>query len=219
MIDIQIIENRDILPITQFEYAIGVVPRTIILKGLDFDNVREVLVNETKSPSVVIESSTRLLAQIPDSIGRGPVRSVVAVSNRLTRTRNSMIRFRLSDTPSYVSGIERLIQTFLKLLLQTPGTDAFSPRLGGGVLKAAGKQSTNATAHANSLVADVKLGVDRTKRQLIAIQANDPTLALSEKLMYARLLDARFSPQEQTLFCRVDVANQALQSSVVNVET
>jgi hypothetical protein len=187
--------------------------RTAEISGVDFSSARDVIINEAKSPSVIIQSKNLLYAQMPSNVGS--IRSVVVISNRLTRTKRSTIKFIIGDTPSYVSGIERLVQTFLKLLLQTPGTDAFAQNIGGGILGAVAK--IGRSGGATSMTADVQLGVDRVRKQLIAIQTNDPALAVSERLLYARLLSAKFSPQEQTLFCRIDIANQASQSTVVGL--
>lgn len=64
----------------------------------------------------------------------------------------------------------------------------------------------------------MQMGVDRVRRQLIAIQSNDPYLVDSEKLLYARLLEAKYSPNELSLNTRIDLANQALRSTVVSLE-
>jgi len=215
MIDLQIIENRDILAVKKVDVMDVDGIRTVAVRGLDFRSAQSVFINEVKSPSVVISTNTLLYAQVPDST-QARIKSVTVVSNRLTKTKRSTIRFVIGDTPSYISGLERLVQTFLKVLLQTPGTDAFSKKIGGGVLGAVAKTGSN-TGDAASMTADVQLGVDRTRKQLIAIQANDATLALSERLLYARLLGARFSKTEQTLYCRIEIASQAMQSSIVSV--
>ena len=217
MIDLQIIRMRDVLPVKNATPAVGVTPRSLILSGSDFRYAEEVYINEGKSPSVVIMDNTTLIAQVPFE-QEGPIRSIAVVSSRLTRTQRSTIDFRLGDTPTAVSGLDRLVQLFLKIVLQTPGTDSFAKDLGGGLLGVAGKLQGSPTASANSMAADVKLGVERTRRQIMSIQANAPALALSEKLLYARLLETNFVPQEQSLYCVTEVKNQAMQSSVVDME-
>jgi len=217
MIDLQTIRIRDVLPVKNAAPAHGVVPRSLILRGSDFRYAEEVYINESKSPSVVILSNQTLLAQVPFE-QEGPIRSIAVVSSRLTRTQRSTIDFRLGDTPTSVSGLDRLVQVFLKILLQTPGTDAFAPNIGGGLLNVAGKLQGSPTASANSMAADAKLSVERTRRQLMSIQANAPALSLSEKMLYARLLETNFVPQEQSLFCVVELKNQAMEASVVDME-
>lgn len=216
MIDLRIIEVRDIIPILQVELVHGLSPKTYRARGLDFRYVQDVWINDVKSPSVFIEDDRTLYAQVPDAVVSQGLLSIQAVSSRLTNTQGSRIDFALGDATGTISGIDRLVQTFVKLLLQTPGTDAFARSLGGGVLKAAGKLLGKRGA--SSLVSDVQMGVDRVRRQLIAIQANDPYLVDTEKLLYARLLEARYSPNELSLNTRIDLANQALRSTVVSLE-
>jgi hypothetical protein len=218
MIDLQVIEIRDILPVKRLEIAHGVEPRSVYVRGVDMRSAREVWLNEYKSPDIVVIDNKTVLAQVPAAVDGGPLRSVTVVSSKLTQADRSRIEFRIGDSPRFISGIERLIQVFLKLLLQTPGTDAFAPDLGGGILRAAGRLSRSPTAGANTLVADVEVGVGRTSKQLLSLQAHEPALALTEKLLYARLLEARFSATDQTLYAIIDLANQAMQSSVVSLE-
>jgi hypothetical protein len=216
VIDLQIIEIRDLLPVKNVSIALGVEPKSVYLRGSDFRNAAEVYINEVKAPSIVVMDNTTILAQLPPQVVTAPIRSVVVVSSRLTNVGRSKINFRIGDTTRFVSGLERLIQVFLKLLLQTPGTDAFRQKLGGGIIRAAGKMSVS--ARVNTIVADVQLGVERTRQQIISIQAHEPQLALSEKLLYAKLLEAKFSQQEQALYCTIEIANQAMKSSVVSLE-
>lgn len=224
MIDFQVIAIRDVLPVNRVQVAHGVSPYSLYLRGpasADFSNTYEVMINEWKSPSVVVVDSRTLLAQVPTQVqdGNKAIRSVVVVSNRLTYADRSRIDFTVSDAPVLVAGMERLIQTFLKILLQTPGTDAFSQKIGGGVLRLVGKLSGAPTASANNVASEVQLAVTRTSRQLIAIQSKGAALPLQEKLLYARLLEARFSPQTQALTAMIDLANQSGVSSVVALET
>lgn len=218
MIDLQMIEIRDVLSVKQLELAHGVYPLSFYVRGPDMRSANEVWLNEYKSPDFLKIDNQTLLVQVPDAIAKGPIRSVTVISSKLTATERSKITFRLGDTTKYISGIERLIQMFLKILLQTPGTDAFAPELGGGLLRAAGRLSRSPTAGANTLVADVEVGVSRTRRSILSLQAHEPALSLQEKLLYAKLLEARFSAQDQTLYAIIDIANQAMQSSVVSLE-
>lgn len=218
MIDLQMIEIRDVIPVKRLEIAHGVEPRSVYVRGPDMRSASEVWLNEYRSPDFVVIDNKTLLAQVPDAIELGPMRSVTVISSKLTQSERSRIQFRLGDATKFVSGIERLIQLFLKILLQTPGTDAFAPDLGGGLLRAAGRLSRSPTAGANTLVADVEVGVSTTRKQILSLQAHEPSLSLQEKLLYARLLEARFSPTDQTLYAIIDIANQAMQSSVVSLE-
>lgn len=214
MNDIQILEIRDILPVTNVRPIQGASPRSISVMGKDFNSTFEVLINEAKSPSVIVVNSQQLLAQVPEDLGGAPIRTVVVLSSRLTGTKSSKITFRLSDSPRAVSGMPRLIQQFIKMLLTTPGSDIFFKRGGGGLLRTVARQTARG---GGSMVADLHVGVDRTRRQIMALQANDRTVALSERLLFARVVEAKFIQQELALVGRIALGNQANQRSVVGL--
>lgn len=215
MVDLQFIEIRDVLKLTQVAHVTGSVPPALAIRGTDFNFAQDVLINDVKAPDVVITSSRELLAQLPESQIGQPIRSIVVTSSRLTRTDRSFIAFKLTDTPGTVDGLTRLIQTYLKIVLQAPGTDIFSPKIGGGLLRAVGglvKHSTN-----NTLVADFKRAADEARRQLMSLQANNPRLSMTERLLYARVTNARFLPATLTLEGRISIGNQAGNGSVVGL--
>jgi len=215
MVDLQFIEIRDILKLTQVAHVAGSNPPTLAVGGVDFNSAQDVLINEVKSPDVIITSSRELLAQIPSGQVGQSIRSVVVTSNRLTRTDRSFITFGLTDTPGTVDGFTRLIQTFLKIMLQSPGTDAFSPKIGGGLLRAVGQLVKR--PNSGTLVADFKRAADESRRQIMSLQANNPRLSMTERLLYARVTEARFLPETLTLEGRISIGNQAGNGSVVGL--
>lgn len=222
MIDIQVVEVRDVLPISAVYVAEGVDPPTLVVDGRDFNSVHRVFINNVEASSVVVISSTRLTAEIPFELVVN-ITSVTAVSNRLTSTERSKITFGISDQPKAVQGIERLIQKFLKILLQGTNRDIWSPSIGGGLLdmvgKTFGKGSGGVTAAASStLAADMQIAVDRARSQLIAIQANSPVTNSTERLLYARLLESQFLPHEMAMYGRIELASHAGQSAVVRLQ-
>lgn len=222
MIDIQVVEVRDVLPLTKVYIAEGVEPATLVLEGRDFVNAQYVYINNIQAVTVEIVSSSTITVEVPFELVT-PINSVVVVSNKLTRTDRSRIAFRMNDQPTSVQGIERLIQKFLKVMLQTPGQDIWSPNIGGGLLGAVGKVFGKGTlgvttAASGTLAADMQVAVDRARRQIIAIQANSPASTASERLLYARLLESRFLPHEMALYGRIELANHAGQSAAVRLE-
>lgn len=215
MIDIQVIEIRDLLKIVQVRPVPLSDPPALLIYGQDFRHIDELLINDVASPSVAVASNTQLVAQIPATEESAPIRSIVAVSTRLTRSDRSKITFRLSDSPRQVEGMERLIQTFLKMLLQSPGTDIFAPKIGGGVLRSVGKQIGRPSS--STLVSDVHLGVSRTRQQIMQLQAKESALALDERLLYARVLDAKFVATELALIAKIQLGNQAGKASTLGL--
>jgi len=214
MVDLQFVEMRDVLKVLNVSPVQNSDPYTLHVKGQDFNNTEYVLINDVMSPSVVVVSSTEMLVQVPTDPA-DPIRSVVAISSRLTRTDRSRMSFRISDTPKSIDGFERLIQAFMKTMLQSPGSDVFAPLVGGGLLASVGKQMRD--KHGATVVSDFHAAVTRTKSQLLAIQTNDPSLKMTERLLYAQVADARFIPHELTLIGKVLLGNQAGHSSVVGL--
>lgn len=214
MVDLQVIEIRDVLQVTGVRPEPGLVPRSVRVYGKDLRNVYEVLVNDATSPSVYVITNQEMLVQVPPSLGRAPVRTVQAVSHKLTSSDRSKITFRIGDTTHGVSGMERLIQTFLKLLLQSPGSDIFAWKLGGGVLRTVARQTTRG---GGSMVADLTVGVERTSRQLMNLQSADLSLPLNERLLFARVIEAKFIQSQLALVGRIGIGNQARQRGLVSL--
>lgn len=216
MIDLQVIKVRDVLSVIKVTLA-AMTPRTLLLEGKDFSCAEEVYVNEIRSPSVVIVDDRNLLTQVPDSELNTPIRSVSVISSKLTRNNRSKIDFKIGNISSRASGIERLVQMFLKIMMQTPGTDIFVPASGGGLLRAVGK-TAGKNDQAN-IVADFHNAVSMARQQIMRMQANSPPTTLSERLLYARPLDVKFVTQELALVGKIDIANQAGKSAVVGLVT
>lgn len=222
MIDVQVVEVRDILPVNSVYIAEDEDPPTLVIRGQDFSNAKTVLINNVQAESVVIESSTQITAVVPFELVVN-ITSVAVISNRLTNTERSTITFNISDQPKGVQGIERLIQKFLKILMQSSGRDIWSRETGGGLLdligKTFGKGGGGVTAAASStLAADMQVAVDRTRRQMVSIQANSPSTNSSERLLYARLLETQFLPHEMAIYGRIELASHAGQTTVVRLQ-
>lgn len=215
-IDLQVCIPQEAVSLTQVRILPGVSPRTLDCLGSDFRAVDEVMINGQPSPDVVVVSRTRLLAQVPDTLRNDTITSVTVTSNRLTMTASSLIRFRLGATPGKVTGILRLVQVFLKLLFTRPGSDIFSPRVGGNALSGLG--STFGRDDGGGVVSDFVLSVATTQRQLLAIQARDPSLPLDERLLSAKVVSASFNKQEAALIVSVELTSQSGRSALANVQ-
>ena len=202
MVDLQTIEIRDVLKIVGVQPEPNITPRSVRVYGEDFRSTFEVYVNDAKSPSIYVISNS----EIPESLGSAPIRTVQAVSHKLTDTDKSKITFRLSDSPSSVSGMLRLVQLFVKILLQSSGSDIFSYRTGGNVVRTVARQTTKG---GGSMVADLTVGVERTARQIMSMQASNTALPLTERLLFAHVIDAKFIQSELALVGRIGIGNQA----------
>jgi hypothetical protein len=215
MADIQVTYLRDIVNVLSVTNVVGSDPRTLDVRGPDFSSVVKVEVNEIEAPSYVVMSKTRLLVQVPDSMQNELIRSVNVLSSRMTATDRSQVYFELTDRPQKVTGIQKLVQTFLLFLMRTPGSDAWAPNTGGGVQRLVGSNfSKNATG---GITAAFTLAVSRVRTQIISRQARDSRLNTDEKLAAANVLSAIFSAQQTALLARVELISQSGKRAIVGV--
>lgn len=216
MYDLQIVFPIQAIPLTNVTEVPGLGLRTLDVRGEDFRSVDEVLLNEVPSPSVVVLSQTRMLVQVPEPLKYDRITSISVTSARLTLSARSLLRFKIGTAPQRVSGMLRLMQMFLKLLFQTPGTDVFEPALGGGALRAIGASFSK--GQAPMILADLVVAVSSTERQMIAIQARQSRLPREEKLLSAKVTGSGFNPLETALLVSMEIRNQAGKVGTANVE-
>lgn len=214
--DIQVTYLRDVLSVDSADEVPGVVPRTLDVRGPNFLNTVKIEINEEEAPSFVIVSKNRILVQVPSSQEKEVIRTLAVLSSGFTKTDNSQVKFEFTNHPQKVSGLQKLIQSFLLYLLRSPGTDAWYPKSGGGVQKLVGAHF--AKSNAGGVSAAFTVAVSRTRSQIISLQASDTRLAASEKLGAANVLSAVFNAQQTALLARVELVSQSGQRAVVGLE-
>lgn len=214
-VDFQCILPTVVVPLNSVSNLAGMTPRTLSIIGKDFSSVDQVLINDVVSPSIVVLSKTRLLAQVPLELAQYTITSVTVTSVNLTMSTRSLIKFQIGPVASKVSGILRLMQIFLKVLLTKPGRDIFSPRIGGNALKDIG--FTFGKDQGGNIVSDIIIAVTTTQRQILAIQSRDPTLPSAERLLSATVLSATYSLAEEALIVSVQLTSQAGQSATAGI--
>ena len=214
-VDFQCVFPQELVPLNSVQAVAGMIPRTLNVIGQDFRSVDEVLVNGVVSPSVVILSKTRLLAQVPPQLQTVTVTSVTVTATQLGLTKRSLITFQIGRTPSKVSGILRLIQIFLKVLFTSTGTDIFAPRVGGNGLKNLGL--TFGSDQGGNIVSNFIVSVNNTQRQVVAIQARDPTIPPDERLLSAKVTAATYNRTESALIVSIELTSQAGKAATANV--
>jgi hypothetical protein len=216
-IDLQTVFPQSSIPINRTKMVVIGGIRALQIEGTDFRSVDSVFVNDTESPDVVVVSPTQLLAQLPDNLQAVPdVQSVMVLSRSLTLTASSVLRFRIGNVPSAVSGILRMMQLFVKLLISEPGSDIFNKSLGGGLLRSMG--STFGADDGDSIRTNAVIAVDAVAKQIVALQSRDGTLPRDERLMRASVLNAVFSRQSTSLFLSVELLNQTGVPAQLNLE-
>jgi len=173
------------------------------------------LVNGVKSPDSIIISKTKLLAQVPDELLDQNVLNVSVFSRRLTITPRSFIRFRISKTPGKVTGIMRLMQKYLKILFTSQGTDIFNPQLGASAMKNIG---STFSGDGRAIVQNMVIAADTATKQMIALQARDPSIPADERLLSATVTKSGFNKEEGTVNVEIELINQTGQPAITNLE-
>lgn len=214
--DLQFIQFNDALELTGVSEIPDFSPRTLQLFGVDLRHTIDVVINEESSPSFVVAAKNSVLAQVPDSQVDSVIRSVTAVSSDFTATFRSLLTFKIGADPRKATGLKSLMQTFLKLLLTTPGTDAFAKRIGGGAQRIVG---TNIDlSNQGGLVSGLAIAVSRAATQMRALQSHQTRLDDDERLLAANLLNVKFDPATTALNARVELIPQSGTRAVLNLE-
>lgn len=214
MIDFQVVRLQDVLPITSISRLPGVTPRSVEILGSDFVNVESVFLNDSLSPSIVVMSEKRILAQVPADQVEATISSAYVLSTRLTFTSRSLVDLTLGKRPQSVSGILMLVQNFVRVLLRTPGTNIFN-NLGGGLFKSIGR--TIGVNSRDRVGSDIAVAVARTRQAFIQAQTPDRRIPPEERLLTADIIGLSIVPEEGTIYASISVTSQAGTSAAATI--
>ena len=214
MKDIKIIAIKDILTVTRAERVPNFQPATLALIGLKFLQADEVVINDIPAKEFMVMSSTKILAQIPDSQVRSTIRRVTVYATRPFPDRKSQLRFEVGGIAS-LQGLERLVQHFTKILIQTPGSDSFNPTEGGGVLSLIG--TVVGRKDSTALRAAIVSAVGRARDQIVTKQSRNPQISPDERLLRADTVAVGFDPNTSTLAARITLGAVSGREAVANL--
>jgi hypothetical protein len=196
--DYRVIQYRSLSRVTELGlYSSS--PKTLDVRGTNFVDVVAVHINDTPSPEFIVLSSTRILAQVPRTQVTAEIKSiqVFTASGDMSVSISSVTLISMASGPP-VQGQAKMVQSFLKRFLTTPGKDIFSPTAGGGALQLIGRVGREDLLKAAALTA-----VSATQEQEIGAQSGNPRLLPDERLRSASLLSANFSPNNGSLSLRI----------------
>jgi hypothetical protein len=212
--DIKVITARALLPIRQVVPVRGFSPVSVLAVGDALDKTSEVFYNGVQADEFMVQSSNRLLIRVPDAqLGR-PLTSVVAYSSVPTTFGNAALAFKVHTPVRSVSGVERMVQSFLLALLTTPGSDIFSKSSGGGLSSLIGKSSVTTGSAVSS---DIALAIERTKSEILREQAKFPNMPLEERLMAAALDSVSFDKESSAMYAKISLQNMLGQGAEVSL--
>lgn len=215
MIDLQVVKSRQLLAPTDIRQVPDVRTPVLEVRGSNFNSVIEIRINSVKALEYMIVSNNQILVTVPQSIRGSIIRTVEVISSIPVTTEPAKLFFGFGDNPVPVQGLQKLIQTIVKFLLTTPGTDLFEPRVGGGLLQKVG--STVSANNANGLMSDLAQGVSRAQSQIIAAQSSNPAIPAEERLLSLDLVDAIFDRQSLSTFVSINVANFTGQNATTTL--
>lgn len=215
MIDIKILVIRDILPISAIEVANGVFPLSLLITGDRLDQANQVLINDIEATEFVVLSSNRLLVKIPSNELSSNIRKVLVIANIPSTNRRSILHFEVGSSLKSIKGLEKLIQAFCKLLIQTPGSDRFRPDEGGGLMKLVGRNVSKGGI--NNLQASIVGAVSRTRDQFLARQGPNNRIPSDERLLTVITESVGFDTSTTTLSARISLSAVSGKLAVANL--
>lgn len=154
----------------------------------DYRNVVTVVVNDWIIDEVAMYGQD-LLAYIPSEMDPDTedVRYAALIAVETANSDETLLRIGLGVIPAEISGVDRLIQLFVKVLFQTPGTDIFYRDIGGGLMSL---RRGGTAGDMNALSADIAAAVRKAEKDVKTMQAG-MNLPASEKLVKMDVLRIR----------------------------
>lgn len=203
MLGIQLIRLLDVMPVTSYTNAPGVSPRSLIVKGENFQNISDVLINGMLSPTFVVYKPTELVAEVPVDFEDAIITDVAVLSANPTYTGKSLIELTLGTKVREISGKQRLLQNFVRLLLRTPGSNIFHKTSGGGLPKRIG------SAMDDRIAADIAIAINNTKQYIIASQTQERNIPQDERLLSAEISGLTIDPTNAAVYVTLVITTHA----------
>ena len=215
MTDIQVVRLSDVLPVTAISRVPGVLPRSVMLDGNDFENVEQVFLNGSPAPEFVVMSPQQILAQVPPDQVQEIIRDAYVLSTRLSFTNRTVVELSVGIRPQTVTGTLLLVQNFVRMLLRSPGSNIFDKNSGGGLYRQVGRV-IGADAR-DRVGAEIAVSISTTRQQFIAAQTPDRTIPPDERLLTADLIGLTVSPNEGAIYASVAVTSHARATAAATI--
>ena len=200
-------------------------PHVVAIIGSEFLDADTVLVNGMSIPFDIIHDGL-ILITIPEKLADGKTRNplynanIVEVTVSTNKLPNlvvppdrSKVALQIGSSVKKVEGLQRLVQTFVKLLFTTRGSDVFHPNLGGDALMLLGNMESNDPKH---LTREFTIAVTNTADQLSNEQSKREVPA-SERLLSASVVSSMFDPTTSALIASVSLVSFDKEEAVANI--
>lgn len=203
MIDLKVIKLKDLAKITRAELLTEQAIRSLlqipdgdtiapvmVVEGDNFNRATNVLLNGTDL-EFWLASPTKLYATVPLELVNRSLDSLFVVTDKDSFTNTSLFSYKFGPTPTLMTGGDKVVTQFLKVLFTTPGTDMFDTGLGGGMQGFPGSVS----ASPQLLLVQISMMILRVVDQIRTRQANLATPA-DEKLSNVDILALDFAKND-----------------------
>lgn len=214
MKDIKVISTRVLLTVESINPIRGFLPPAIVVVGQNMNLASEIRYNDAIVPELFVVANNRLIARVPDSQIGKPLNSISVFANTRSVGKDTVVSLSAGSPFTTVSGMDRLVQSWIMTFMTTPGTNIFSPSSGGGAQTIIGK-TTNRSG--DSVSADLAMAVSRTKSEILNSQARGRSIPLSEKLLNCSITSVNFDPTTSVLSATVSIQNMAGQQAEVSL--
>ena len=212
MADLKVVYLRDVAPISNVTETN--VFNILRVHGKNFFKAAEVRINGIAT-TFLTESDNSMLVDIPARVGDiTSVEFIDILAAELTEVSvRNRLEFALTGGPRTTSGLQKLVQQFLKILFTTPGSNIYYPNQGGGALRLLGN---TADATGENLLVAFSEAVQRASDQITSEQRSTD-IATDEKLLEASVVSSSFQSNEGALVGVVLLKSMAREEALANI--
>ena len=164
-------------------------------------------------PAALLVSSTQIIAQVPEPIADAVITDVAVLSAVPSYTQRSLIELTVGTKIRAISGTQRLVQNFVRLLLRTPGSNIFNKTSGGGLTQRIG------TNMDNRVTADIAIAIANTKQQIIAAQTPERNIPNEERLLSAEIANINVDTANAAVYVTLLLTSHAGTRSAATLVT
>lgn len=213
MKDIQVARLKNSLVLSKVT-KISNNPPVLKLEGEKFNMATDIILDGVYAQQWVSISDKEILVYVPSTFSNKTIGSIAVVTEELIPNVPNLVFFELGTRVKSIDGIQKLIQNFVKILMQSPSSNKFQP-VGGGLLKLAGMNTVSDDRTARS---DIISGISRAKNYLLGIQGANKRIPLSEKLLDVQVLGISSGKQPNTsLIVNIKIINRIGEEATTNV--
>lgn len=208
--DLRVIKLTDILTVHKYEYTSLLTP-SIAVVGPNLSKADRVVINGIESPSFVVLTNTKLIAEIPKSEINKQLSITVYSYDAGNTRRNAQVFLGMDSKVGKTSGQSYIVQKFLKLLLSKDGSNAFNPDEGCTFYELEGSTSPKDELIISALVDNAVRSVES-----FILENQGSITDPASRLMSATVSSVEWVKDTQTINVSINLVNEAGESININ---